>query len=54
MVDDLSLSVAQGEVFEKVGIQLQSSSYQAAIKVGEICEEFASLYKTPADYRSLL
>ena len=30
------------EVFEKVGVQLQSSAYQAAIKVGEVCEEFAS------------
>ena len=54
VVDDLSLSVAQGEVFEKVGVQLQSSAYQAAIKVGEICEEFAPLYNEPADYRNLL
>ena len=42
------------EVFEKVGVQLQSSTYQAAIKVGEVCEEFASLYRNPADYHSLL
>lgn len=42
------------EVFEKVGVQLQSSAYQAAIKVGEVCEEFASLYRNPADYPSLL
>ena len=45
---------ARKEIFEKVGVQLQSSAYQAAIKVGEICEEFASLYKDPADYRNLL
>lgn len=42
------------EVFEKVGVQLQSSAYQAAIKVCEVCEEFASLYRNPADYPSLL
>ena len=45
---------ARKEIFEKVGVQLQSSAYQAAIKVGEICEEFASLYNEPADYRNLL
>ena len=42
------------EIFEEVGVQLQSSAYQAAIKVGEVCEEFAALYRGPADYRSLL
>ncbi len=42
------------EIFEKVGVQLQSSAYQAAIKVGEVCEEFASLYCSPADYHRLL
>lgn len=42
------------DIFEKVGVQLQSSAYQAAIKVGEVCEEFASLYRSPADYRDLL
>ena len=45
---------ARKEIFEKVGVQLQSSAYQAAIKVGEVCEEFASLYRNPADYRQLL
>lgn len=42
------------KVFEKVGVQLQSSAYQAAIRVGEVCEEYASLYSEPADYRKLL
>lgn len=42
------------EIFEKVGVQFQSSSYQAAIRVGEVCEEYASLYRKPADYQSLL
>lgn len=42
------------EVFEKVGVQFQSSAYQAAIRVDEVCEEYASLYQKPADYRVLL
>lgn len=42
------------EVFEKAGVQFQSSSYQAAIRVGEVCMEHAALYRNPADYRELL
>lgn len=42
------------ELFEKVGVQLQASSYQASIRVGELCEEMAVLYKQPADYKKLL
>lgn len=42
------------KLFEKVGVQLQSSAYQAAIRVDEVCEEYASLYREPADYQELL
>lgn len=42
------------EIFEKTGVQLQASSYQAAIRVGEVCEEHAALYKNPEDYHELL
>ncbi|MBU5582275.1 ABC transporter ATP-binding protein, partial [Enterococcus sp. S181_ASV_20] len=42
------------EVFEKVGVQLQSSSYQNNIHVNELCRELASLYQKPRDYRELL
>jgi ABC-2 type transport system ATP-binding protein len=41
-------------LFERVGVQLQSSSYQGNIRVGEVCDEIAALYQKPADYRSLL
>lgn len=41
-------------VFQKVGVQLQSSSYQDMIRVQELCEEMASLYEAPRDYRELL
>lgn len=42
------------ELFEKVGVQLQATSYQASIRVGELCEEMTALYKQPADYKKLL
>lgn len=41
-------------LFERVGVQLQSSSYQGNIRVGEVCDEIAALYQKPADYRNLL
>lgn len=42
------------EIFEKVGVQLQASNYQAAIRVDEVCQEHAALYRHPRDYRELL
>lgn len=42
------------EVFERVGVQLQASNYQNAIRVDEICQEMAALYKKPEDYHKLL
>lgn len=50
----LDASKHRREVFERVGVQFQSSAYQATIRVDEVCEEYASLYKNPADYRTLL
>lgn len=41
-------------LFEKVGVQLQQTGYQNNIRVGEICEEIAYLYKCPQDYHQLL
>ena len=42
------------EVFERVGVQLQSTNYQNNIRVDEICKEMSALYEKPADYHSLL
>jgi ABC-2 type transport system ATP-binding protein len=42
------------ELFEQVGIQLQEAHYQENIRVSELCEVTASLYKKPLDYKSLL
>ena len=42
------------EIFEKVGVQLQASNYQAVIRVEELCRERAALYQNPADYHALL
>ncbi len=40
-------------LFQKVGVQFQESSHQAEIKVGELCEETACLYKNPTDWQKL-
>lgn len=36
-------------LFQNVGVQFQEGGYQPEIKVSELCEETACLYKTPAD-----
>lgn len=42
------------KLFQKVGVQFQEANYQENIKVGELCEVTASLYKNPADSNGLL
>lgn len=42
------------EMYGRVGAQLQSTSYPAKIRVGELCAWFASFYKNPADWSGLL
>lgn len=41
-------------LFEKVGVQFQEANYPEKIRVGELCEETASLYRETADYQDLL
>ena len=42
------------KLFEKVGVQLQSSSYQTNIKVGGCVMKSRVLYEQPRDYYELL
>lgn len=42
------------KVFEKVGVQFQESKYQDLIKVEELCEMTAALYKETRNYEKLL
>lgn len=42
------------EFFERVGVQFQEANYQENIRVAELCEVTASLYKNPANYKELL
>ena len=42
------------QLFEHVGVQLQHNAYPDKIKVHELCEETAVLYKNPGNYRQLL
>lgn len=41
------------KLFQKVGVQFQEGDYQPEIKVFELCEEIACLYKNPADWKQL-
>ena len=40
-------------LFQRVGVQFQSCDYQPEIRVLELCEETACLYRTPADWKAL-
>lgn len=42
------------KLFERVGVQFQEGNYQDKIKVAELCEVTASLYKNSLDYVTLL
>lgn len=42
------------QLFERVGVQFQESNYPDKIKVRELCEETACLYRQPSDYGELL
>ena len=50
----MNASKHRKKVFEKVGVQLQHTSYPGLMKVKEACIEYASLYKFPNDYNVLL
>ena len=41
-------------LFERVGVQFQEGNYQEKIRVAELCEVTASLYKNAQDYSLLL
>ena len=40
-------------LFERIGVQFQEGDYYKEIKVSELCEETACLYRKPADWRGL-
>lgn len=41
-------------LFEKIGVQFQEANYQDKIRVAELCEVTASLYRNIPDYAGLL
>lgn len=43
----------RASLFQNVGVQFQEGDYQPEIKVYELCEETACLYKNPADWKEL-
>ena len=40
-------------LFQKVGVQFQEGACQSEIRVSELCEETACLYRDPADWKDL-
>lgn len=44
----------RAEVRERLGVQLQESSFQDAITVAEALELYSSLYRDPVDWRELM
>ena len=40
-------------LFERIGVQFQEGDYQKEIRVSELCEETASLYRKSADWHAL-
>lgn len=40
-------------LFQRIGVQFQEGDYQKEIRVSELCEETARLYRSPADWREL-
>lgn len=44
----------RAEVRERLGVQLQESSFPDAIKVGEALDLYSSYYRNPADWRELM
>jgi ABC-2 type transport system ATP-binding protein len=51
---DMNPRTKRKELYERVGVQFQEANYQENIRVAELCEFTASLYKNVADYNSLL
>ncbi|GAU78371.1 ABC transporter ATP-binding protein [Fusibacter sp. 3D3] len=50
----LSPTKDRKKLYQRVGVQFQSSFYPERIKVYEICEMISALYKSPDDWRGLL
>ena len=40
-------------LFQRIGVQFQQCDYQPEIRVSELCEETACLYKMPSDWKGL-
>lgn len=51
---DLDPHKDRKQLFEQVEVQFQESNYPDKIRVKELCEETACLYRHPADYKKLL
>ena len=46
-------ALSRKALFQEIGVQFQEGDYQKEIKVTELCEETACLYRKPVDWRAL-
>ena len=55
-VEILGINPSEGRktLFERVGVQFQETGYQDKIRVEEVCQMTAALYRKPADWQRLL
>lgn len=51
---DMDVLTTGKKLFDRIGVQLQETSYQDRIKVWELCDLFMSMYDNPLDYVKLL
>lgn len=51
---DMNVLTTGKKLFDRIGVQLQETSYQDRIKVWELCDLFMSMYDNPLDYVKLL
>lgn len=50
----ISPSKERKALYDKIGVQLQETSFQPKIKVNELCRLFTSFYKDPYPYNELI
>ena len=50
---DLDPKKDRRRLFQKVGVQFQEGDCQSEIRVSELCEETACLYRDPADWKDI-
>lgn len=54
VLDVHDVGPARGKLYQRIGVQLQETSYPEKIRVCEICQLFSAFYSKPLSYEDLL